>query len=289
MCRLFGFKSAVLSRAHRSLVAAQNALAVQAREHRDGWGIGYFHGGEAWLLKKEQGAADCESFRRASERLSAHTLLVHVRRATVGSVTPLNVHPFRHGRWLFAHNGTVHGFDKIRPILLRETPSTLSEHILGDTDTETLFHWLLGRLARSGLDPSGVSPVSVPMLTEVLARAQRQLLAYSEGEGVPRPVVNFLLSNGEVFVAQRSGRELHFATQKRMCADAPTCAWTDKVCLLDARPAGRLNHLLVASERIGDEDRWEEVPEGSLLAVTEGGEGSRDLAPWTLHTRPIAA
>lgn len=289
MCRLFGFKSAVLSRAHRSLVLAQNAMAVQAREHRDGWGIGYFQGGEAWLLKKEAGAAECESFRRASERLAAHTVIVHVRRATVGSVTSLNVHPFRHGRWLFAHNGTVHGFAALRSILVRETPEPIAGHVLGETDTETLFHWLLGRLAEAGLDPTGHAPMSLPVLTETLAAAQLQLLHYAEREGVPRPVVNFLLSNGDVFVAQRSGRELYFATQKRACADALTCEIADKICLAARRPGGRLNHMLVASERIGEEDIWEEVPEDSLIAVAESGDPGGGVPAWTLHRRAIAA
>ena len=39
MCRLFGFRSSVESRAHNSLVVAENAVANQANQHSDGWGI----------------------------------------------------------------------------------------------------------------------------------------------------------------------------------------------------------------------------------------------------------
>jgi hypothetical protein len=35
------------------------------------------------------------------------------------------------------------------------------------------------------------------------------------------------------------------------------------------RVDGRVNHLLVSSERIGDEDRWETVPDGTLIVLTE--------------------
>jgi hypothetical protein len=35
------------------------------------------------------------------------------------------------------------------------------------------------------------------------------------------------------------------------------------------RADDRVNHLLVASERIGDEDRWEEVPEGGMVVLSE--------------------
>lgn len=280
MCRLFGFRSAVLSRAHRSLVVAENALAIQAREHRDGWGIAFFHGAEPYLIKREAAAADCENFRRASARLASNTLVVHVRKATVGAVSPQNVHPFRHGRWVFAHNGTIHGFEAVRPRLLAETPAVLADRICGSTDTETVFHWLLARLGAAGLDPTGVTPVAPESLADTLAQATARLCAHSRAAGVPLPVFNFLLTNGVVFAAQRHGRELHFATQKVRCADADTCPWPDRICLEPTRPGGRVNHLLVASERIGEEDRWEEVPEGSLLT----------LGPdWVLRRRALAA
>jgi predicted glutamine amidotransferase len=38
---------------------------------------------------------------------------------------------------------------------------------------------------------------------------------------------------------------------------------------LRERPHDRVNHLLVASERIGDEDTWEEVPEGAVVTLGE--------------------
>jgi hypothetical protein len=81
--------------------------------------------------------------------------------------------------------------------------------------------------------------------------------------------VNFILTNGSVFVANRSGRELFHATQKTICRDFATCTWPDKICMLPDRPGDRVNHLLVASERIGEEDRWHEVPEGTMLLLSE--------------------
>ena len=62
MCRLFGFRSNVASRVHRSLVEAENALVQQATAHSDGWGIGYYMGHEAYIVKAEGGAADDERF-----------------------------------------------------------------------------------------------------------------------------------------------------------------------------------------------------------------------------------
>ena len=42
MCRIFGFRSVIQSAAHRSLVAADNALGDQSSEHPDGWGVAYY-------------------------------------------------------------------------------------------------------------------------------------------------------------------------------------------------------------------------------------------------------
>lgn len=267
MCRLFGFKSAVLSRAHRSLVEAENALSQQARMHPDGWGIAWFQGGQAWIVKSELGASDSESFRRASAHLASNTMIAHVRRATVGSTTPNNTHPFRCGRWVFAHNGTLFDFERLRDSLVDDLPPPLRHNILGTTDTETLFHWLLAQLVAAGLDLTRTPPAE--RVLPALRDARERLLARAEAAGCRSPVINFLLTDGTLFVAQRYGRELYMATQKVACADAGTCAWADKICLLPERPGNRLNHLLVASERIGDEDRWEEVPEGAILAVGE--------------------
>ena len=267
MCRLFGFRSAVLSRAHRSLIEAENALAQQATSHPDGWGLAYFHHGEPYRIKSARGAADSASFRRASESLASHTMVAHVRRATVGDLSSFNVHPFRHGRWVCAHNGTLFGFDTLGPRLMAEMRGDLGSRVLGTTDSETLFFWLLSRLEAVGIDPLGNVDPEVGLLTDTLLDAHARLRAHALAAGAETPVVNFILTNGSTFCAQRFGRDLFLASQKIRCRDAHTCPWPDRICLEPERFDGRLNHLLLASERIGDEDRWERVPDATLLVV----------------------
>lgn len=269
MCRLFGFRSAVMSRAHRSLIAAHNSVAQQAREHPHGWGIGYFQSGDAYVIKSEAAAAESESFRRAADQLASHTLVAHVRRATVGDVSPLNTHPFRNGRWLFAHNGTVFGFGEVERHMRAEIPPEIVNRRLGTTDTEMLFFFLLSRMAAAGIDPEGRGRVAVDALAGVLVDAMAQLRRWAGEAGAPPPVVNFLLTNGAAFVAHRDGRELFFATQKSSCRDSDACAEPQKPCLLSSRPHDHVNHLLVASERIGDEDLWEEMPERSIVTLSD--------------------
>lgn len=266
MCRLFGFRSSVESKAHRSLVSARNALVEQAREHRDGWGIGYFRDRRPTVVRSVASADACDRFRQVSAELSSHTFLVHVRRATVGDVRPENLHPFAQERWIFAHNGTIHGVAAIRDRMLRSVPSGLGLRQAGTTDTELLFHYLLGALDRAGLDLSAESLPS-QRLGDVCLDAVQQVCRWAAAADLPRPSLNFVLTNGAMFVGHRYGRELFFATQKLSCGERLTCPEPNKVCLLARRPINQVNHLIVASERIGDEDIWEELPDGGLVVL----------------------
>lgn len=267
MCRLFGFRSAVGSKAHRSLIEAENALGKQATLHPHGWGIGYFVDEDAYILKSDDAAHTSDRFRLASSRLRSHTLVAHVRRATVGGTDYLNSHPFRFGRWVFAHNGTVFDFDEhFKRWMLSQIPEPRRSLILGTTDSEHTFHYLLSAMARDGVDPKGHEPIDCAVAAAALQRAVDDIFARSgRCKTSDWPIVNFILTNGEVFFAQRAGKGLWFATQKHACGDFDICPVPDKVCMEAARPDKPVNHLIVTSERIGDEDRWEELEQGQMV------------------------
>ncbi len=272
MCRLFGFRSAVPSRAHRSLLLAENALAEQSLQHPDGWGIGWFVDDDAYLVKSATPAHACERFRAISDRLTSHTFVVHVRRATVGTIDPLNAHPFRYGRWLFAHNGTIHGFaaedGELRAWMLDRTQPKLAMTRLGDTDSEHLFLYLLSCMADAGVDPSGHQAAEGRAVAGALRTGLLALDAEARRRGHDRPTTNVILTDGRVLLAHRAGNPLHVSTQKSSCEDAPTCPVVEKVCLGGTRPlTGRVNHLLVATERIGAENRWEELEDGATIVL----------------------
>lgn len=270
MCRMFGFRSAVPSRAHRSLVVAENALAAQSQRHPDGWGIGWFVDDDAYVIKSANAAHASQRFERASHALTSHTFLVHVRRATVGDVDPINAHPFRFGRWLFCHNGTIFGFDQLGPWMQAATHPDLDPQVLGDTDSERLFLWLLSRLDAEGLDRSGRSPSDAARVAGVVRTALADLDAEAQRRGLERPICNVLLTDGRVLVGHKAGMPLFVSSQKFHCAEFPTCK-APKWCMEVVRPAnGRVNHLLVASEPIAaDENRWEPLQDGTTLALSD--------------------
>lgn len=81
--------------------------------HRDGWGMVVWQKGKpVYLGRAPTDALGDESFDIACEKLddlklSSH-LLLHLRKASVGSKTIKNTHPFIGGNWAFAHNGTIY-------------------------------------------------------------------------------------------------------------------------------------------------------------------------------------
>ena len=266
---MFGFRSAVPSRAHRSLLDAENALAAQSRRHPHGWGIGWFVEDEAYVLKSATAAHASDRFQRMSARLTSHTFLVHVRRATVGHVDHVNAHPFRFGRWLLCHNGTLFSFDAIRDWVLERIAPARRPLIVGDTDSEHLFHLLLTRLEAEGVDPTGRQPSDARIVGRVLRELALELDELARERGLERPIINLLLTDGRSLVAHRAGMPLFIATQKRHCADFHTCPEPSKVCMLLKRPDSHpVNHLLVASERIGEsENIWEEMSDGETIVL----------------------
>ena len=280
MCRLFGFRSIAPSRAHRSLVLAENALHEQAGFHADGWGIGYYLRGEAYVVRSDRPASGDARFSEMSERLASQAFVVHVRKATVGDADPLNSHPFRHGLWLFAHNGTVFELPRLVPFLSAGTAPHLRGLALGNTDSERIFYYMLSALVAVGACEHGRGALDERSASLALRGAVAALCAEATRLGVPPPLLNFILTNGEVFFAQRSGLELFLASQKAACEEVETCAVADKICLMNlpplrdrlglvgtGQPVRRVNHALVSSEPVGDEHVWEELPEGHLLSV----------------------
>ncbi len=116
----------------------------------DGWGIGYYPGGEPSAVVLKEPAPPSGSIRgelvRAWEHLESSIFVVQIRHATWGSITDANTQPFVRawGRreWLFAHAGSL---DQ-RPELERHA----TFEPVGSTDTELIFCELMNRVAECG-------------------------------------------------------------------------------------------------------------------------------------------
>jgi predicted glutamine amidotransferase len=276
MCRLFGFRSAVPAAVHPSLVTQKNSLVIQSKEHKDGWGIAAY--GVEPRPSAAHGVGPAHSdpdFHRVSSLVSSHTVVAHVRLASVGAVELRNSHPFLYGRWSFVHNGTLKNFEQHRHALEALIRPDLRPNIKGATDSERCFHIFLTRLAARGpLD--GV--VSVQEVARAVAETMELVAAITDthGPGPERSAMNFLVTNGDVMVASRRHRTLYISDDSR----SVSC----QGALL--QHGARLNQILIASEALcGNHTAWNEVAEDEVVGV----DGQLMLHRWHISELVVRA
>ncbi|MFH1259027.1 MAG: class II glutamine amidotransferase [Elusimicrobiota bacterium] len=120
-------------------------LRGDSRGHCDGWGIGYYQNGRAFLHKSGRSIiADKEDYFRRLEKIDrSPVLIVHLRKsAWKNTSTAEHSHPFLYKNFLFAQNGTIYDYKKLLPEIT-ETKLPSSEAL----DTEVYFHYSLNSAA----------------------------------------------------------------------------------------------------------------------------------------------
>ena len=113
MCRLFGQHAPAELDRCVPLCSAPNALRFQSHLHPHGWGIAWYQGGRVHVERGLLPAHADEAFVEAARAARSRVVVAHVRDASVGPISAANTHPFVHGRWIFAHNGTVARFKDV--------------------------------------------------------------------------------------------------------------------------------------------------------------------------------
>jgi glutamine amidotransferase len=253
MCRLLGIVSSEPTEFRLVLREAPRSLAALSREHRDGWGLAIWDDGNEWRLEKGTLCAhEDDEFHRLAVGMRGEQLVAHVRQRTVGHTKLENTHPFRSGRWVFAHNGTI----KDLPFLREGVSPARHAEIRGETDSELLFAWLLTRL-----DEAGVTDVEPGEATDRVVRDAVRVMRAKPDFGA----FNFLLADGATTYAHRFGRSLYLL--ERNPQDAVRSSRVSRSGVIVETPwSQRRFAVLVASERLTDEP-WEELAEGMLIRV----------------------
>lgn len=267
MCRLYGFRANEPTKVECTLVHAQNALLIQSRtdtrgvSHADGWGIGYYDNGTPHVERRTTAAYRDLHFSATAERVYARTVIAHVRRATVGRASEFNTHPFTCGRWMFAHNGTVRPFPRVRPLLEGQIEKAMLRQRRGTTDSELLFYWLLTRLRHAGIDLDH-RDLSAASCLRVFATAITEVAEICD-RAQPRrpPQLNVLLTNGDVLLASRWNHTLHYV-ERQGIHDCEICG----IPHISHFDRSQYRAVVIASEPISHE-AWQEVPNHSFLAV----------------------
>jgi gamma-glutamyl hercynylcysteine S-oxide hydrolase len=162
----------------------------------DGFGVGWYAAGDADPVRYRQAVPiwTDESFAEVAGVTRAGAVLAAIRNATPRtSHGPAAAAPFRHGRWLFSHNGAVNGWPESTAALAATLPATSLLELEARVDSALLWALVLHRL-RQGLSPA-----------EALAQTAQALCT----AGVTGRF-NFLLTDGRVIAATTAGHTLYY-------------------------------------------------------------------------------
>ncbi len=187
MCRVLGCVGKERVSLRHELLEAPNPLVHQSEDHDSGWGVAayYFGEGEEPTCLRFPEAAFSDGDFQAATKLRGRIFNAHVRRATMGGLSPENTHPFCLGEYSFSHNGTLLDYPRLLEPGVRKPA--------GSTDSEVFFNFLM-----RDFDPDDA--------VESLRRTVATIVDRSRFSGL-----NFLFSDGERLYAYRLGLfELHW-------------------------------------------------------------------------------
>jgi glutamine amidotransferase len=239
----------------------------------DGFGLGWYGQGEGpGVYHGVAPAWGDANLRELATHIESPMFLAHVRATTGTAIQQTNCHPFRHGKWLFVHNGVIQGFDLMRRELMLAIAPELFANVRGSTDSEVLFHLAL----TFGLenDPIGA-----------LERAVGLVEATAVNHGIENAVQTSLgLADGERLWAFRYSTEHKSRTLFVSAeADAVHALYPENERLTRFRDEDRI----VVSEPLADlEGVWHEIPESTVLIVQPGPDEQRPFRP---HYDPAAS
>ena len=76
---------------------------------------------------------------RGARAIHSSLFVAHIRAATDTPAQETNCHPFRHGNWLFVHNGLIRDFPLLRRDLMLMIAPAYFGSLEGSTDSELMF------------------------------------------------------------------------------------------------------------------------------------------------------
>jgi glutamine amidotransferase len=240
----------------------------------DGFGVGWYGAQETpAVFHSMEPAWNDRNLRELAGHISSGVVFAHIRASTGSPVQHTNCHPFRHGRWLWMHNGMIADFHRTKRDLVLAVDPTLYSEIEGTTDSEVLFHLAL----TFGLEDDPPSAVERAIgLVETTGREQdvehpfQGTIATTDGENIWA----FRYSS------EGKSRSLFFSTDVRTLR----ALYPENELLRGVGDESRL----VVSEPLGDElpGAWNEVPEGSYGVIQPGQD---ELHPFTPTTEAVGA
>jgi glutamine amidotransferase len=276
MCRWLAYSgSPVLL--ERLLYAPAHSLIDQSLHSKlgaettngDGFGVAWYGTGSIPAVYHSVAPAwNDRNLRELAGHVTSSLVFAHVRASTGGAVQQTNCHPFRHGRWLWMHNGFIGDFAHVKRDLVLEIDADLYPEIEGSTDSEVFFHLAL----TLGLEED--PPAAVERAVGVIEEIGRK-------HGVEHPIqMTVATTDGERTYAFRyssegRSRSLFFSTDlARLRTLHPVTPFLAELGE-DTR--------LVVSEPLSDlRDAWNEIPESSWGVIQPGPDELHPFQPSTV-------
>jgi predicted glutamine amidotransferase len=279
MCRWLAYagsplllSEALYSPAHSLIDQSLHSRLGAETTNGDGFGVGWY--GEAptpGVFHSTEPAWNDRNLSELAAHVSSSHFFAHIRAAIGSAVQQTNCHPFRHGRWLFMHNGYINEFATIKRDVMLAVDASLYPKIEGQTDSEALFFLAL----TFGLEDDPPAAIE-QAIGFVEATAERHgivnpfqgTIATTDGEGIWA----FRYSS------ERKSRTLYYTTS------VPTLRklYPERQQFMDVSEDARL----IVSEPLGDvAGVWNEVPEACYGVV---GKGHDELQPFRPQPPPAS-
>ncbi|MFZ0531128.1 MAG: class II glutamine amidotransferase [Propionicimonas sp.] len=273
MCRWLAYYGSPV-RLEDLLVKPEHSLIDQSLHSRlgatttngDGFGIGWYGDGDVpGVFHSTEPAWNDRNLKELSRHLVSPLVFAHIRASTGGAIQQTNCHPFRHGSWLWMHNGLIRDFAKVKRDLAFAVDPSLYPEVEGSTDSELFFHLAL----TFGLADDPIAGV---------ARAVGFIEATGHRHGIEHPIQMTVATTdgksvwGFRYSSEGVSRTLFYSTAVATLRQQ----YPDNPILVGLSDEARL----LVSEPLGDlKGAWNEIPESSCGVIKEGQDELVPFAP----------
>jgi predicted glutamine amidotransferase len=274
MCRWLAYSGSPIL-LERALYSPANSLIDQSLHAKlgaeatngDGFGVGWYDDRPTpGVFRSIEPAWNDQNLRELSAHITSGHFFAHIRAAIGSPVQQTNCHPFRHGRWLFMHNGYVDELARVRRDLMFAVDESLYSEITGTADTEILFYLALS----FGLEEDP---------PEAIARTIGLVEHVGHAKGSKYPFQGTIATTDGAhtwcfrYSSERKSRSLFFTRNIETLREL----YPDRAVVREVSEDTRL----IVSEPIGNlPGAWHEVPESSYGVV---GRGEDSLSPFKVR------
>jgi glutamine amidotransferase len=258
-------KELLLEPQHSLIDQSLHARLGAETTNGDGFGIGWYGVGDTpGVFHSIEPAWNDRNLRDLAGHIRSPLMLAHIRASSGSPVQQTNCHPFRHGRWLWMHNGVLRDFPRVKRELVLAVDPSLYPQIEGSTDSE-IFFFLALTLGLEHDPPAAVE------------RAVGLIEATGRRRGVQQPIQMTVATTDGIRVwafrysSEGQSRSLFYST----AVSTLRHQYPDNPVLHGLSDETRI----VVSEPLGDlAGAWNEVPESSYGVIQEGQD---ELHPFT--------